>query len=331
MSQSTVLGGWRHWHDEEEPLRIGVSSCLLGELVRYDGGHARDRFVSDVLEPWVTWESVCPEMGIGMGAPRPTIHIEESDQGERLVAPSTGEDFTERMQAFSRDTVQDLDALGLDGFIFKKNSPTCGMERIHLYRNGQRSSRNGVGMFAARLMQDLPHLPVEEDGRLNDPLLRENFIERVLCRNRWRLAVKRGLTRRSLIEFHMAHKLLLMAHNESDYRELGALVGSTGTIPDAELFALYEDGFQTCLSKAPTIKRHTNVLQHAFGHLKKLLSASEKHEVLTAIDDFRLRRLPLIVPLTLLRFNVNRYEVEYLQGQLYFDPHPKELMLRNHS
>ena len=330
-TEKVAGGGWRSWHDESEPLRIGVSSCLLGELVRFDGGHTRNRFVTDILGPWVEYVSVCPEVDLGMGIPRPTIHLEEQERGMRLVAPSTGEDFTERMDAYAASKIDELEELGLDGYILKKSSPSCGMERINIYKDGKRASRAGVGLFAAALMERWPHLPLEEDGRLNDPALRENFIERVVCRNRWRLAVKRGLTRRRLVKFHTAHKLLLRAHNEAGYGRMGKLVGSAGTLPDKELFARYEDEFQTCLRTKPTIKRHTNVLQHAMGYLKTVLDAPEKRELLTAIEDFRKGLLPLIVPLTLLRFNVNRHEVEYLMDQLYFDPHPKELMLRNHS
>ena len=323
--------GWRAWHDESEPLRLGVSSCLLGSLVRFDGGHTRDRFVTDMLGPWVEWVSVCPEVEVGMGIPRPTIRLEQRPEGERLIAPSTGEDFTDRMNEYSAGRVQELGDIGLDGYVLKKASPSCGMERLPVYKNGMRASRRGVGLFAASLMERYPNLPVEEEGRLNDPLLRENFIERVLCRNRWRLAVKRGLTRRRLIEFHTAHKLLIRAHNESGYRRLGTLVGNSGSTPDSELFASYEEEFQAALKTKPTLKKHTNVLQHAMGYLKKVLDSDEKRELLTEIDDYRKGLLPLIVPLTLLRFNVNRHSVDYLLGQLYFDPHPKELMLRNHS
>lgn len=330
MSEETKTG-WRQWHDQAEPLRLGVSSCLLGAKVRYDGGHTRDRFVTDVLGPWVEYVSVCPEMDLGMGTPRPTIRLSLEGGEQRLVAPSTGEDYTERMEAYAREKVRELDALGLDGYVLKKNSPSCGMERISVFQGKERVSRRGVGRFAAVLVEHWPQLPVEEEGRLNDPVLRESFIERAFCRNRWRVAVKRGLTRRRLVEFHTAHKLLLRAHNEAGYRRLGALVGRAGTIDDQDLFAQYEAEFQDCLRTHATVKRHTNVLQHAMGYLKQALLPTEKRELLTAIDDYRLGLLPLIVPLALLRFNVNKHGIEYLMGQLYFDPNPKELMLRNHS
>lgn len=322
--------GWQEWHAEETPLRLGASSCLLGEEVRFDGGHARDRFVTDVLGRWIRWEPVCPEFEIGMGVPRPTIRLVDEGQGVRLVAPSTGEDFSDRMIAFSERRVRELRELDLDGFVLKKSSPSCGLERIPIYRRGGRLSSAGVGLFARTLREHWPNLPVEEEGRLNDPVLRESFIERVFCRNRWRAFLARGPSRRRLVAFHTAHKLLLLAHDERAYRNIGRLVASAGKLPDHELFARYEAEFQHALTTKATPRRHANVLQHALGHMKKLLDAREKQQVLSAIDDYRKGMLPLVVPITLLRYNVHRHEVAYLMGQLYFDPHPKELMLRNH-
>jgi len=324
-------GCWQSWHSDEIPLRLGVSTCLLGENVRFDGGHARDRFVAETLGNWFEYVPVCPEVEIGMGSPRPTVRLVEEDRGTRLVAPSTGEDFTERMEAYAEARIAEISRLDLDGYILKKSSPTCGMERIRVYRDGMPVRRDARGLFAARLMERWPALPVEEEGRLNDPRLRENFIERVFGRNRWRNLVRRGISRRRLVQFHTAHKLLLRAHNEAAYRRLGRIVGSAGTVPDREIFAAYETGFQAALRSMATNKRHTNVLQHALGYLKKALAPAEKREILTAIEDYRRGLLPLVVPLTLLRHEVRRHAVGYLLDQLYFDPHPKELMLRNHA
>lgn len=327
---SVELGCWARWHSADLPLRVGVSSCLLGEEVRFDGGHARDRFVTDTLGHWFEFVPVCPEMEIGMGTPRPTMRLEE-DHGVRLVAPSTGEDFTERMLTFAEAKITELFRLDLDGYILKKSSPSCGMERIRVYRNNTPLRRNESGLFAGRLMERWSTLPIEEEGRLNDPILRENFIERAFSRNRWRGLVRRGLSRKRLVLFHTAHKLLLRAHNEAAYRRLGQLVGSAGTIPDRQLFAAYETEFQTALQTIATNQKHSNVLYHALGYLKRALDPIEKRQILTAIEDYRKRLLPLVVPLTLLRYNIRRHSVEYLSGQLYFDPHPKELMLRNHA
>lgn len=328
---SVDLGRWQRWHSNDLPLRLGVSTCLLGENVRFDGGHARDRFVTDTLGQWFEYVPVCPEMEIGMGTPRPTVRLVEDDHGTRLVAPSTGEDFTDRMLAYAEDKIVELSRLDLDGYILKKASPSCGMERIRVYRNGIPARRNEPGLFAGKLMERWPALPVEEEGRLNDPVLRENFIERVFSRNRWRVLVRRGLSRKRLVQFHTAHKLLLRTHNEPAYQRLGKLVGSAGTIPDREIFAAYEDEFQRALRTTATKKKHANVLYHALGYLKQALEPVEKRELLTAIEDYRQGFLPLVVPLTLLRYNIQRHSVEYLAGQLYFDPHPKELMLRNHA
>ena len=330
-SSPTELGSWSHWHKQDQPLRLGVSSCLLGEQVRFDSGHARDRYVTDTLGQWFEYVAVCPEVEMGMSIPRPTIRLVEEGGALQLVAPSTGEDFTERMTAYAAAKVTELMKLDLDGYILKKNSPSCGLERIKVYRNEMPLRRNERGLFAAQLTERWPGLPAEEDGRLNDPALRENFIERVFARNRWRTLVEGGLTRRRLIEFHTAHKLLIRAHNETAYRRLGRLVGSAGTISDRELFAEYEVEFQGALRTKATVKKHVNVLQHALGYQKTLLDSVEKREILTAIEDYRLGLLPLVVPLTLLRYNIRRHDVEYLAGQLYFDPHPKELMLRNHA
>lgn len=322
---------WSDWHAPEQPLRVGVSTCLLGENVRYDGGHARARFVTDTLSRWFEFVPVCPEVEMGMGTPRPTIRLVDEGHGVQLIAPSTGEDFTERMNRFSEARIAKLKQLDLDGYILKRNSPSCGMERIKAYRSGMPARRSESGLFAAKLIELWPGLPLEEDGRLNDPHLRENFIERVFCRNRWRGLVGGGLTRRRLVAFHTAHKLLLLAHNEAAYRRLGKLVGSAGTLPDDELFARYETEFQNALRKKATVTRHVNVLQHAMGHLKTLLPASEKREVHAAIEDYQAGLLPLVVPITLMRYNIRRFDVTYLAGQLYFEPHPKELMLRNHA
>ena len=320
---------WRCWHADETPISLGVSSCLLGERVRYDGAHARNRFVADVLGQWFEWVPVCPEAEVGMGIPRPTIRLVDDGDGERLVAPSTGEDFTDAMRSYARSRVEELAAI--DGYVLKKKSPSCGLERLRVYgSDGHFRRKNGVGMFTQALQTRWPLLPIEEEGRLNDPILRENFIERVFCRNRWRTLVAKGLSRKALVAFHTAHKLLLRSHGEAGYRRLGQLVASFGDRPDEEVYGEYEAEFQKALRTKSTKKKHTNVMQHAMGHLKDALTPVEKQEILRAIDDFRVGLLPVVVPLTLLRFSVVKHGIEYLQGQLYFEPHPKELMLRNH-
>lgn len=338
-SNTAAVGTWRAWHSDAMPLRLGVSGCMLGASIRYDGGHARDRFVTDGLGPWVEWVSVCPEVEVGMGVPRPAIRLidrevpgagpKEPKVDQRLVASGSGEDHTDSMTAFVRERVSDLGEI--DGFVFKKGSPTCGLYRVKVYHeNGNGSHKNGQGLFAQAMCARWPWMPVEEDGRLNDARLRESFIERVFCRNRWRTLVAGGLERGALVDFHTAHKLIIRAHDEAGYQKLGQLVGSLGRRPDGEVFCEYEGEFHRALSKMASRGRHVNVLQHALGYLKDDLGPREKREVLTAIDDFGAGLLPLIVPVTMLRMAIVRCGIEYLEGQLYFDPHPKELMLRNH-
>jgi uncharacterized protein YbgA (DUF1722 family)/uncharacterized protein YbbK (DUF523 family) len=319
---------WRQWHDDE-PIQLGISSCLLGTKVRFDGGHKRDRYLTDVLGEWFEWMSVCPELDIGLGIPRPTIRLVAGEAGTRLVEPKSGEDLTERMEVYSREKVDMLMARDLDGYILKRASPSCGMERVKVYTEAGMPLKAGAGVFARVLMEKWPNLPVEEEGRLNDAVLRDRFIEHVFCRHRWRTLVRSGLSRGRLVEFHTAHKMVLMAHNEAGYRRLGRIVASAGTIADTELFAAYENEFHDVLMSKANRKRHANVLYHALGYLKKNLDPGEKQELVGLIEDYRNGLVPLIVPITLLRHHVTKHDIGYLTGQLYLEPHPRELMLRN--
>ncbi|MCP4662108.1 MAG: DUF1722 domain-containing protein [bacterium] len=320
---------WQQWHDETAEIRLGISACLLGWKVRYDGGHKHDRYLTDVLGRWVSWVPVCPEVDLGLGTPRPTIRLEAAGAQPRLVMPSTGEDLTERMETYASAKVDELRGPGLDGYVLKRASPSCGMERVRVWAAEGSATRNGVGAYARILMERWPHLPVEEEGRLNDPVLRENFIERVFCRHRWRALVRRGLDRGTLAEFHTAHKLLLRSHNEAACRRLGRLVASADTISDRELFRRYEAQFHHALRSKTTGKRHANVLYHALGLVKKHLTPFEKQEAVGLIEDYRKETVPWVVPVTLLRHHAAKHGVVCLQKQLYLEPHPKELMLRN--
>lgn len=323
---------WKRWHDEEEPVRLGVSACLLGAEVRFDGGHKRSAYVDDVLGRHVEWRPVCPELEAGFGVPRPVIQLRGGERGDRLVVRGGGEDLTAAMGSYAEGRVDELLVEGLDGFVFKKDSPSCGVFRVRVHPDeGDMPMRTGVGHFARAVVDRLPDLPVEEEGRMNDPVLRERFIEAIFCHNRWRVLERRGLTRRRLVAFHEAHKMLLMAHDELAARRLGQVVASFGTTPDEEVYRDYGVGFKAAFRRPATTARHVNVLEHLFGHLKRSIGSREKREIATAIDDYRAGRVPLIVPISLLRFLVASHEVEYVQGQLYLEPHPKEMMLRNHA
>ncbi len=313
-------------------IRIGISSCLLGQKVRYDGGHKRDRFATDVLETFVEWVPLCPEVEIGLGIPRPTIRLERHRKdGVRLVMPQAGEDLTKRMADWSEKRIGGVLAQDLCGYILKKDSPSCGMERVKVYDTNGVPARDGTGVFAEVLLRRAPHLPVEEEGRLNDPRLRENFIARVFAMRRWKDMENMGVTRSRLMKFHATHKYLCMARNQAGMRRMGTLLGSAGKADSVPKLAdAYLDEFTAVMKRPPSTKGHTNVLQHLSGYVSDELDSSDRAELTTAIHDYRHGLLPLIVPLTLLRHHARRQERSYLLEQVYLFPHPHELMLLNH-
>jgi len=303
----------------------------LGEAVRFDGGHKRDRFITDILGTCVEWVPVCPEVEVGMGVPRPSVRLQGSLAQPRLVEPKGGEDWTDRMVSYSRRRVRQLGELSLSGYILKKDSPTCGMERVRVYpKGGGQAERQGRGLFAAVLLEAMPFLPVEEEGRLNDLALRENFIERVFACDRWQKFCAEKKSRGRLVEFHAAHKLLLLAHSETHMRRLGRLVAQAKDRALADVYTSYGAGLMEALALKATRRSHTNVLQHIMGHFSDRLDAGERAELLAELEDFRRGLVPLLVPLTLVRHYVRKFEVAYIQGQVYLNPHPKELLLRNH-
>lgn len=313
-----------------ENLRIGVSACLLGEKVRFDGGHKRDAFVTDILGPFAEWVPVCPEVEAGFGTPRETMRLVNADGTLRLVTTKTHVDLTAKMTRYSARRVNALAKLALHGYVLKKDSPSCGLERVKVYDHHMSPARTGQGLFAAALRERFPHLPIEEEGRLSDPRLRENFIERVFAYQRLMALVGGRWTVGDLVRFHTAHKLTLMAHSVTAYQELGRLVAGAKGTPRAALAEAYVSGFMAAMTVLATTRKHTNALQHMSGYFKDSLDAASKAELQTAIADYRAGLVPLIVPITLLRHHVRVHGVEYLAGQTYLEPHPKELMLRNH-
>jgi uncharacterized protein YbgA (DUF1722 family)/uncharacterized protein YbbK (DUF523 family) len=314
----------------EDPVRIGISSCLLGQKVRFDGGHKRDRFLTDTFGRFVEWVPVCPEVEAGFGTPREAMRLVSEDGRLRLVTTRTGVDLTGRMERYSRDRVERLAGEGLSGFVLKKDSPSCGMERVKVYDAHAVPARSGQGLFAAALRTRHPCLPVEEEGRLSDPRLRDNFVERVFAYRRLRALFGSRWTIGALVSFHTAHKLTLMAHSVQAYQALGRLVARAKGRPRADVDARYTEGFMAALEAIATPRRHTNVLQHMAGYFKTVLDPASKAELGATIEDYRLGLVPLIVPITLIRHHVRHHDVSYLAGQVYLEPHPRELMLRNH-
>jgi uncharacterized protein YbgA (DUF1722 family)/uncharacterized protein YbbK (DUF523 family) len=312
------------------PLRIGISACLLGQEVRFDGGHKRDAFLTKVLGPYVEYVPVCPEVEMGLGTPRETLRLVHQPAGLRMVTTRTGVDHTDGMQRWSKKRLTELEDEDLSGYVLKKDSPSCGMERVKTYGAAMMPARDGRGIFASALLERYPLLPVEEEGRLTDPTLRENFIERIFAYRRLRDFFKGRWTPGALVAFHTAHKMSLLSHSTSAYNELGRLVAQAGSLPRAELRRAYETLFMQTLAKPATRARHTNVLHHMAGHLKKQLDAASRAELASCIDEYRRGLVPLVVPLTLIRHYVRIHQVKYLEGQVYLEPHPRELMLRNH-
>jgi uncharacterized protein YbgA (DUF1722 family)/uncharacterized protein YbbK (DUF523 family) len=313
-----------------DEIKIGISSCLLGEEVRFDGGHKHDRYITDILGPFVEYVPVCPEVDIGLGTPRESLRLVRSERGVLFMAPKSGTDHTAKMRRYADAKMKELKRLDLSGYILKKDSPSCGMERVKLYDPNGAPARTGVGLYAEALLKAFPLLPIEEEGRLRDAPLRENFLERVFAYRRMRRLFQSRWRTGDLVRFHTAEKLLLLAHDPESYRRLGALVAGAKSLPRRELLNEYQTLFMTALKKKATKGRHYNVLQHMAGYFKKSLSAQDKRELAEVFDDYRKGLAPLLVPVTLVRHHVRMLEVEYLQGQTYLEPSPKELMLRNH-
>jgi uncharacterized protein YbgA (DUF1722 family)/uncharacterized protein YbbK (DUF523 family) len=314
----------------DAPIRLLISACLLGEKVRYDGGHKREAYLVETLGRFVEWVRVCPEVDCGLPVPRESMRLVGDPAGPRLVGGKTAEDFTSRMERFARDKMKEYETLDLCGYICKKDSPSSGMERVKIYNAAGVPERSGSGAFTRVFLEHFPLVPVEEEGRLHDPVLREMFVERVFCLRRWRTLVAGPLTRGRLIEFHTDHKLLLLSHGRTYHDELGRLVARAKLLSTRALYDQYLQLFVHALKEKATVRKISDVLLHMVGHFKTLLSADEKQELLDVVAQYHARLVPLVVPLTLVRHHVRTHGVAYLERQVFLHPHPVELMLRNH-
>jgi uncharacterized protein YbgA (DUF1722 family)/uncharacterized protein YbbK (DUF523 family) len=315
----------------QSPIKLGISSCLLGNEVRYDGGHRLDRFLTDTLGQFASFVPVCPEVECGFSVPREPMRLVGQPQSPRLVTVRSQVDHTERMLQWARSRVMQLEQEGLCGFIFKSGSPSSGMERVKVYNEQGLPAKTGVGLFARAFMEHLPLLPVEDEGRLHDPKLRENFIESVFVMQRWREVLARGASLGMVVAFHTRHKLLMLSHSPRHYQAMGKLVAQGKTLPAEDLLGGYQRLLMEGLRLKTTIKKHANVLQHLQGYFKKQLSADEKQELVEIIDAYRSGHVPLIVPITLINHYVRKHDQPYLKEQFYLHPHPLELQLRNHA
>jgi uncharacterized protein YbgA (DUF1722 family)/uncharacterized protein YbbK (DUF523 family) len=311
------------------PIKIGISACLLGEPVRYNGGHKRSSLCAEVLAQHFEFIAVCPEQAIGLGTPREPIRLVGEPESPRAVGTVDPQrDVSEALTRFGEQMAEQLD--DISGYILMQKSPSCGMERVKVYQdNSYPAAGGGRGLFAAALMRARPDLPVEEDGRLNDPVLRENFIARVFVHDDWQQLQRSGLTRQTLIHFHERHKYQLMASNREQYRVLGRAVAHSAAAPLAEFAPGYFRQLMEALKHPASRGSHTNVLQHLAGYLKRALSPAEKQELQQLIEQYRLGTAPLVVPLTLINHHFRRHPDAYIARQTYLQPHPQDLGLRN--
>jgi len=314
----------------ERPVRLGVSACLLGQPVRYDGGHKHDRWITGVLGKHVGFVPVCPEVEAGFGVPRESMRLVGDPGAPRLIANRSGQDFTQRMADWARRRVEELSTENLCGFIFKSGSPSSGMERVKIYpEKGGMAVRGGSGLFAKAFMERFALLPVEDEGRLSDARLRENFIERIFVLRTWR-DVSSARSAGAVVEFHARHKLLIAAHSQAHAKRLGGLVANGKEASSPGFLGLYERLLLEALSRIATVPRTVNVLHHILGYFRRLITADERQELEEVVDDYRKGFVPLIVPVTLINHHVRVQGIEYLARQVFLKPHPLDLKLRNY-
>jgi uncharacterized protein YbgA (DUF1722 family)/uncharacterized protein YbbK (DUF523 family) len=309
--------------------RLGISQCLLGDHVRYDGGHKRDRFLSDRLSQFVEWIPICPEVEAGLGIPREAMRLVGTPEAPRLMTIKTQNDHTATINRFCHRKIHELKSFSLDGFVFKKDSPSCGIKQVRVYQHGSSPSRKGRGLFAQAFQTFFPLIPIEDEDRLKDPGIRQNFLERVFAYHRWQIHLGSRLTRGGLVGFHTHHKYLLLAHSRPHHDTLGHLVASANHFSPKQLALQYGAIFMEALKVKTTVRKHVNVLQHLVGHFKKQISQDQRIELQDVISDFHRGLTPLTTPLTLINHYVGEHQIDYLAEQVYLHPHPNELFLKN--
>ena len=314
--------------DSDRPV-IALSSCLNGEKVRFDGAHKRDSWLLDKFGKFVEYRTYCPEVAIGLGIPRPPIRLMLRGEETRVVGVKDASiDVTEQLQNYAFDVLPKL--TDISGYVFKSKSPSCGMFRVKRYNEKGHPEGNASGAFAEVIAQQMPDLPIEEEGRLNDAVLRENFVNRVFVFKRWQQLLAQGLTAKSLIDFHSRHKYMVMAHSQAAYKRMGQLLSHLKGADLQKVAREYQHELMAALKRRVSRARHVNVLQHIQGYLKDKIDGGDKQELATAIEDYRRGEVPLIVPMRLLQHYFRRHPDDYIAQQYYLNPYPASLGLRNH-
>lgn len=314
---------------KQPEIRIGISSCLLGYKVRYNGDHKLDTYVTHILGKHFKYVSMCPEVEMGMPVPRETIRLTGDPENPTLIAPKSGIDYTGQMKDYTEKKLNKLAKTPLHGFILKKDSPSCGMDRVKVWNEKNMPQKKGAGLFAAGLMKRFPLLPVEEEGRLRDAWLRENFIERIFTFYRLQQLIAMPPKRKDVIEFHTRHKLTLMSHSQKHYQILGKMVARIADYEADAFMDKYAETLMQALKIKARTKKHTNVLYHILGYFKQHLTPADKAELVETIEVYRMGQIPLIVPITLIKHHLMHFPVDWIGSQIYLNPYPAELMLRN--
>jgi uncharacterized protein YbgA (DUF1722 family)/uncharacterized protein YbbK (DUF523 family) len=311
-------------------IRVGVSSCLLGKKVRWDGGHKKDRYLTNILKSYFILKPVCPEVEVGMGVPRESVRLVGDISSPRMVGNKTGKDWTDQMKLYNKKRMKEIALFDLSGFVLKKDSPSCGMERVKVYGTSGMPIKKGQGIFGGALTDYFKNLPVEEEGRLNDHVLRENFIVRVFAYHSLKMLYKKRFSRGNVVNFHSSYKYLLLSHSPKHYQSLGRLVAQIKKYSPDKFRVKYENLFMDALSIKSTIPKNHNVLLHIFGFLKDKLDPMAKKDILRVVENYHKGLVPLVVPITLIKHYIDLFDIEYIKDQNYLNPHPEELMLRNH-
>lgn len=312
----------------DKEITLGISSCLLGQKVRYNGGHKRSSFCMNTLDKLFYFEPVCPEVAIGLGIPREPIRLVGDLKHVRVLGTDNPElDVTKELEDYGRQKGEEL--THISGYILMQKSPSCGMERVKVYHKNGNPLVSAPGVYARTLMETNPLLPVEEEGRLHDPVLCENFFTRVYAYHRWYQTVLNNPSYKAIGEFHVAYKYQIMAHDPQSYTTLGQLIAKGSKYPLGEMLEEYFSGLMICLKKKATRKSHTNTMLHVMGYVKKSMNGTERKQLLKLIEQYRQDIIPLVAPMSMLRHLIESHGSDYIKKQAYLEPHPDMLGLRN--
>ena len=315
----------------ENTIKFGISACLLGQKVRYDGGHKLDLFLRDTLGQYVEYLPVCPEVECGLSVPREPMRLVGDPNAPRLVTIRGNYDYTPKMTQWAKMRLDTLKRRGLSGFILKSNSPSCGLKGVKIHHENGRGIRKGRGIFAGLFVKHFPIIPSEEETLLHNPILREDFIERAFTIRRWLEVSSRKRSFKKLVDFHCSHRLLILSRSREHLGIMERVIKTEKRVSVRELYDLYEELLTESLKRKTTPRKNVRVLQRAVGYLGKDLAEGEKQELIEVTQAYGECQVPLLVPITLFNHFARKYDCHDLSRQVFLRPHPAELHLRNHA